>query len=117
MIPTTYGAGLADRVRAVATEGVDLAFDTPAGAALPALVEITGDPQRSSRLPASSAADSAWHLTSGGGAWDALQCGAPVREGAVHPPGGSGLPLDQAGEAHRVSEGGHVRGKLVLVPA
>ena len=26
------------------------------------------------------------------------------------------FPLDRAAEAHRISEGGHVRGKLVLLP-
>jgi NADPH:quinone reductase-like Zn-dependent oxidoreductase len=26
------------------------------------------------------------------------------------------FPFDRAAEAHRISQGGHVRGKLVLVP-
>src|SRR5205085_445643 len=44
--PTTYGDGLAERVRALAPEGVDVALDAAGGGALPALVELTGDPQR-----------------------------------------------------------------------
>ena len=38
-IPVTYGDGLIDRVRAVAPEGVDAAFDTAGRGALEASVE------------------------------------------------------------------------------
>lgn len=44
---TAYGEGLAERVKAITDGPIDAVFDTaPANGALPALVEITGDPRR-----------------------------------------------------------------------
>ena len=42
--PTTYGDGLVDRVRELAPDGVDAALDAAGGGALPALVELAGNP-------------------------------------------------------------------------
>src|SRR3954452_15124795 len=42
--PTTYGAGMVERIRALAPDGVDLAFDTAGKGAIPDLIELTGDP-------------------------------------------------------------------------
>ena len=42
----TYGAGLVERVRALAPDGVDAAFDVAGGGQLPALVELAGGPER-----------------------------------------------------------------------
>jgi NADPH:quinone reductase-like Zn-dependent oxidoreductase len=118
VIPTTYGEGLAERVRALAPDGVDLAFDTAGRGVLPALVEITGDPQKVVTIASFDAADYGVHLTTGSGAWDALQLAADLFEkGQFTLPVAQAFPFDQAGEAHRLSESGHVRGKLVLVPA
>jgi NADPH:quinone reductase-like Zn-dependent oxidoreductase len=44
--PTAYGAGLVERVRALAPSGVDRAFDAAGRGALPELIELTGSPQR-----------------------------------------------------------------------
>ena len=44
--PTTYGDQLTDRVREIAPDGVDAALDAAGGGALPALVELAGDPER-----------------------------------------------------------------------
>ena len=40
---------------------------------------------------------------------------ALLREGAVRPPAATRFALGQAGDAHRMSEGRHLQGKLVLV--
>jgi NADPH:quinone reductase-like Zn-dependent oxidoreductase len=66
-------------------------------------------------------ADLGIHLTSGGGgesrAWDALGQAAELFEaGRFSLPVAQSFPFSEAAEAHRVSEGGHVRGKLVIVP-
>ena len=42
----TYGDGLADRIRAIAPQGVDAALDASGRGSLPALVDLTGDPGR-----------------------------------------------------------------------
>ena len=43
-IPTTYGPGLAERVRELAPEGVDAALDLAGSGIIPELIEIVGDP-------------------------------------------------------------------------
>jgi NADPH:quinone reductase-like Zn-dependent oxidoreductase len=44
--PTTYGEGLVERVRALAPDGVDLAFDTAGKGGVADLITLTGDPAR-----------------------------------------------------------------------
>lgn len=44
--PVTYGEGFAERARAVAEKEVDAAFDAAGKGSLPALVELTGGPDR-----------------------------------------------------------------------
>ncbi len=43
-IPTTYGPGLAERVRALAPEGVDAALDLAGSGIIPELIAIVGHP-------------------------------------------------------------------------
>jgi len=45
-IPTTYGPGLAERVRELAPEGVDATLDLAGSGIIPELIEIVGDPSR-----------------------------------------------------------------------
>src|SRR6185312_15136056 len=45
-IPVTYGDGLADRVRAVAPDGVDAVLDASGRGELPVSVELAGGPER-----------------------------------------------------------------------
>jgi NADPH:quinone reductase-like Zn-dependent oxidoreductase len=120
VVPTTYGTGLVERVRALAPQGIDLAFDTAGHGVLPALVELTGDPAKVVTIASYDAADYGVRLTSGGGeerSWDALGKAAILFEqGRFSLPVAQVFPFEQAAEAHRVSEGGHVRGKLVLTP-
>jgi NADPH:quinone reductase-like Zn-dependent oxidoreductase len=117
--PTTYGEGLVDRVRALAPDGVDLAVDTAGQGVLPALVEITGDPDKVVTIASYDAAEHGVHLTTGGGtrAWGALAHAAELFErGDFRLAVEQAFRFEDAPEAHRASETGHVRGKLVLVP-
>ena len=118
--PTTYGDGLVDRVRALAPQGVDLAFDTAGHGVLPALIEITGDPAKVVTIASYDAADHGVRLTAGGGearSWDALATAADLFEqGRFALPVAQTFPFEQAADAHRLSATGHVRGKVVLVP-
>jgi NADPH:quinone reductase-like Zn-dependent oxidoreductase len=119
VVPTTYGDGLVERVRALAPDGVDLAFDTAGRGVLPALIEITGDPGRVVTIASYDAADYGVHLTTGGDsrAWGALAHAAELFErGEFRLPVEQTFRFDDAAAAHRLSETGHVRGKLVLVP-
>ncbi len=112
--PTTYGEGLADRVRAL-TGHVDAGFDTAGKGGVRALVELTGDPGAVVTTADFDAGALGVHVTSRTSAWHALDEAARLFEA-----GRFGLPvaqvfaLEQAAEAHRLSETGLVRGKLVL---
>jgi NADPH:quinone reductase-like Zn-dependent oxidoreductase len=114
---TTYGDGLAERVRALG--GADLAYDAAGFGALPALIEITGSPDNVITIADGSGAElgvrvsggditRALHgLTEAARLWEAGRFSLPVERT---------FTLAEAAEAHRLSEAGHVRGKLAIVP-
>jgi NADPH:quinone reductase-like Zn-dependent oxidoreductase len=116
--PTTYGEGLADRVRELG--GADLAFDAVGFGAIPALIDITGSPDKVVTIADYSAGQYGVRVTGGGSdesADYALQVAADLAaQGKFSLPVARTFPLDEAAEAHRLSQDGHVRGKLVLVP-
>jgi NADPH:quinone reductase-like Zn-dependent oxidoreductase len=117
--PTTYGDGMVERVRALAPDGVDLAFDTAGKGGIPDLIAITGDPARVATLADFGAAALGVKVTGGaeGRAPGALDEAARlVESGSLHMPVQQTFTFAEAADAHRLSEGGHVRGKLVLVP-
>lgn len=121
--PTTYGDGLAERVRAL-TDGqdpaVDRALDASGGGVLPALVELTGSPEHVLTIADYAGAEQTGVPFSGGPgtarAWHALADAAQLIEaGRLRLPVAQTFPLADIGEAHRISESGHPRGKLVLI--
>ncbi|OXM56242.1 NADPH:quinone reductase [Amycolatopsis thailandensis] len=118
-VPVQYGEGLAERVRAVAPQGIDASFDA-SGHSLSALVELTGGPKRVITIAASDAADHGVRFTSGSPAEQvpgSLAEGAALAaEGKLTLPISRVYPLAEAAAAQDESEAGHVRGKLVLVP-
>jgi NADPH:quinone reductase-like Zn-dependent oxidoreductase len=118
--PTTYGAGLEQRVRELAPEGVDRAIDDAGGGALPALVELTGGPEHVVTIADYQGARETGVAMTGGAeskrAWYALQeVGGLIESGQFWLPVARTFPLERIAEAHRLSESGHVRGKLVLL--
>jgi NADPH:quinone reductase-like Zn-dependent oxidoreductase len=114
--PTTYGEGLAERVRAL-TDRVDAGFDTAGKGGVRALVELTGDPDKVVTTADFSAGDLGVHVTSKTSAWHALEEAAEFfAAGRFSLTVAQTFPLEEAAEAHRLSESGMVRGKLVLVP-
>jgi NADPH:quinone reductase-like Zn-dependent oxidoreductase len=117
--PTTYGDGLVERVRALAPDGVDRALDAAGGGALPALVELTGASDRVVTIADYAGAEQTGvRFTGGAGeerAWTALgEAAALVEAGRLTVPVARTFPLADIAEAHRISETGHPRGKLVL---
>jgi NADPH:quinone reductase-like Zn-dependent oxidoreductase len=118
--PTTYGEGLVERVRALAGDGVDRALDASGGGVLPALVELTGSPERVITIADYGGAEATGVTFSGGmgseRAWHALaEVGELIEAGRFRLPVAQTFPLADIAEAHRISEGGHPRGKLVLI--
>lgn len=128
--PTTYGAGLAERVRALAPAGVDAVFDC-AGGSLPDLIAIAGDPARVVTIADLAAAVHGVHISHGapsddtgavaGAAADPLAVhGLAIAvtlagEGRLRVPVAAAFPLAEAAAAHELSESRHARGKIVLV--
>ena len=118
--PTTYGNGLVERVRRLAPEGVDAALDAAGGDALPALVEVAGDPQHVVTVADYAGAEATGARFSGGlGTVRAVHAlkdiGELIETGRFTMPVAQTFPLEQIAKAHRLSETGHVRGKLVLL--
>ena len=114
---TTYGEGLVERVRELG--GADLAFDTAGRGAIPDLVELTGSPDKVITIADYSAPRYGVRVTgaSDGRAVHALAEAAQLFvERKFSLPVAGVFPFAEAAEAHRLSEAGHVRGKLILTP-
>ena len=114
--PTVYGDGLAERVRELG--GADLAFDATGFGAVPALIEITGSPDKVVTIADYAAGELGVRVSGGSrtGKYALADAAALAAEGRFSLPVAQAFPLAEAAEAHRVSQVGHVRGKLVLVP-
>jgi len=119
-IPVTYGPGLVDRVREAAPEGVDLAFDTTGLAdSLAASIELTGGKERVLTIGnAVTASEYGVPFSSGGGhGQDAFaEALALHAEGTLDVAVHQAYPLAEAADAQRASEGGHLAGKIILLP-
>jgi NADPH:quinone reductase-like Zn-dependent oxidoreductase len=118
--PVTYGPGLAGRVRALAPDGVDLGFDTAGQGGVRELIELTGDPAKVATIADFGAGELGVIVTGGAGAERAAEAlpevAGLIDAGRFHLPVQEAFPFARAAGAHRASESGHVRGKLVLVP-
>ncbi len=114
--PTLYGEGLAERVRELG--GADLAFDVAGFGAVPALIEITGSPDKVVTIADYNAGELGVRVSGGSrsGKYALADAAALAAEGRFSLPVAQAFPLAEAAAAHRASQDGHVRGKLVLVP-
>lgn len=125
--PVRYGDGLADRVRALAPDGVAVAVDcVGTDEAVDVSLELVADRRRIATIAAfGRAADDGIRALGGGPGADP---GTELREAAraeLLALAGSGrlevvvagvFPLADAAAAHRQGMAGHTHGKLVLVP-
>ena len=117
--PVAYGEGLVERVRALAPDGVDLALDVAGSGVLPELIELAGGPEHVVTIADFGGAQEhgvTFSTGSDGRAVHAIaEIGELIETGRFSLPVARTFPLAEIAEAHRVSEDGHVRGKLVLV--
>ncbi|MFD7323679.1 NADP-dependent oxidoreductase [Streptomyces sp. NPDC059875] len=121
-IPVTYGDGLADRVRAAAPQGVDAVFDAAGHDTLPVSIELLGGAKE--RIVTIAATDAEEHGIVFSGvsaspdrvrAWITAQARLAA-EGRLSVRLAETLPLKEAARAQELSESGHARGKLILLP-
>jgi NADPH:quinone reductase-like Zn-dependent oxidoreductase len=117
-LPTLHGPGLADRVRDLAPDGVDGGVDTAGKGSVRDLIALTGDPAAVVTIADFGAAELGVHVISGGGgqAPRLAQVAELLAAGRLDVPVAGTYALERIGEAYAESQGGHVRGKLVLVP-
>lgn len=115
-IPVTYGEGLVERVRALAPDGVDAAFDTAGEAGVRASVELVADRKRICTFVAYDIIEEL-----GIPAVRGVRSAARLAELAeLHANGKlrttirQTFPLEQVEAAHRLIETRHGRGKIVL---
>lgn len=110
------GAGLADRVRAAAPDGIDAVFDLVGGDTLRAVAPLLTDP-----ATLISAGGKPLAVELGGAAVARARTAAVLDEvanlvvtGALRTHVTGTFPLAEAGEALRAVESGHARGKIVI---
>jgi NADPH:quinone reductase len=126
-IPVTYGAGLADRVRAAAPGGVDVAIDMiGTEEAIDVSRELVADHDRIVTIVASARSRETGTRALGGGpgadpGTATRQAARPelarlVGEGSLRVFVSETFPLADAAQAHRAISTKHAFGKIVLVP-
>lgn len=117
VVHVPYGDGVSDRIMAVSPGGIDALFDMVGGEAVRAVASLVADPSK--------------RIT---GAYDEISADVPVSR-VIRSPDIAGLlaklglllesgeltplvtevfPLDQAGKALRIVEGGHATGKIAI---
>jgi NADPH:quinone reductase-like Zn-dependent oxidoreductase len=117
--PVTYGDGMTERVRALAPDGVDAALDVAGNGVLPELIGLACGPRNVVTLADfDGAKEYGVRFSNGfadGHAFHSLAVvGELIAAGRFWLPVDRTFPLAEIAEAHRVSERGHVRGRLVL---
>lgn len=107
------------RVRALAPNGVDAALDVAWSGVLPELIELAGGPANVVTIADFGGAQEHGVTFSSGDAGRAVHAltatGELIESGRFSVPVAQTVQLAEIAEAHRLSEDGHVRGKLVLV--
>ncbi|WP_327581536.1 NADP-dependent oxidoreductase [Nonomuraea sp. NBC_00507] len=113
---TVYGEGLVERVRALAPDGVDAVFDLAGKGALEDSITLRGGTDRIVTIADFRAQQLGITFSSGPAETSSDRLAALAQDAAIGKvvTTVTTYPLDQAATAQRVSDAGHVRGKLVL---
>jgi len=117
--PVLYGQGLAERVRAAAGGPVDAVFDVAGKTPVEELISLAPEPSQVVTIANYTAGQAGARVTGGGADSHPMEALALVGELLAQNQlviKVQTFPFDRAAEAYRISQSGHVRGKLVLVP-
>ena len=126
-IPVAYGEGVADRVRAAAPQGVTAALDlVGTDEAVDVSVALVADRNRIATIAAARRGLELGIRVLGGAPGadpgtavrDAarLELAKMAGQGRLRVLVGRSFPLENVADAHRLSMGGHVSGKIALIP-
>jgi NADPH:quinone reductase-like Zn-dependent oxidoreductase len=118
-IPVLYGDGVADRVRSAAGGRVDEVFDVAGKTPIEELIGLVSEPSRVLTIANFSAGQAGAQVTGGAADSKPFEALAEVADLLAQNKvviKVQTFSFDRAAEAYRISEAGHVRGKLVLVP-
>lgn len=117
--PVLYGDGLVERVQAAADAKVDAVFDVAGKTPIEDLISLAPEPAKVLTIANFAAGDAGVQVTGGGDdsrPAEALALIADLLEQNKVVIKVQTFPFARASEAYTISAGGHVRGKLVLVP-
>ncbi|REK86083.1 NADP-dependent oxidoreductase [Streptomyces inhibens] len=113
--PVTYGDGLADRVRALVPEGIDVALDFVGGGVVEVSQQLLKDRSRVASIADGEVTEKGGHMV-----WvrpdtdDLTALGELADAGKLTVPVAATFPLSRTAEAFRESMAGRTRGKIVL---
>lgn len=117
--PVLYGEGMVDRVRSAAGGPIDAVFDVAGKTPVEDLVSLVSQPSRVLTIANFTAGQAGAQVTAGGEDSRPMEALAEIADLLAQNKiviKVQTFPLDRAVEAYRISQGGHVRGKLVLLP-
>jgi NADPH:quinone reductase-like Zn-dependent oxidoreductase len=118
-IPVLYGDGVAARVRAAVDGPIDAVFDVAGKTPIAELISLVSEPSRVLSIANFAAGQAGARVSGGGPDSHPMQALAQVAELLAHNKvviKVQTFPFDRAAQAYRISQSGHVRGKLVLIP-
>ena len=117
--PVPYGEGVADRVRDVAGGPVDAVFDVAGKSPVEDLITLAPEPAQVVSISNFAAGEAGARVTGGGEDSKPMEAFVKVADLLAQNKlviTVETFPFERAAEAYRISQAGHVRGKLVLVP-
>lgn len=117
--PVLYGQGVVARVQAAAGGPVDAVFDVAGKTPADDLVKLVATPSKVVTIANFAAGQAGVRVTGGGADSQPMQALAEVAELLAQNRlviKVQTFPFHRAAEAYRISQNGHVRGKLVLIP-
>jgi NADPH:quinone reductase-like Zn-dependent oxidoreductase len=117
--PVRYGQGVAERVRAAAGGRVDAVFDVAGKTPVQELISLAPAPSQVLSIANFAAGQAGARVTGGGADSRPMEALALVAELLAQNKlvlKVQTFPFQRAAEAYRISQSGHLRGKLVLIP-
>jgi NADPH:quinone reductase-like Zn-dependent oxidoreductase len=118
-IPVVYGEGMVDRVRALDIDKIDAVLDAAGKTPIEDLISLAPEPSQVVSIANFAAAAAGARVTGGSGdsqPMKALAEAADLLEQSKLVIKIQTFPFERAAEAYEISQGGHARAKLVLLP-